>query len=306
MYSGNPLLRLQASLTPRDQRLLDWLYDHGVLTSAQIARAMFSSLDFAQRRLLRLTQLAVITRFRPQRWHGGSHPYHYVLDQLGYQHVMAQRGEGMPRGDRARVRHQALINRADLAHLLGTNEVFVDLAGYARTHPGTRLARWWPAAAFHEPDIFAHDHQTADAIYRHRYRLPRPDGHGIWIDHDITVPFFLEYDRGTETLAVLVDKVDKYTRLATHTIWRCPVLFHLPNLRREANLQQLLTEDHHTGRAAVATTAADYRAQTGLSPAETIWRPVGDTQRRPLTEIPFADRQTTADAIRERTRVTVL
>jgi predicted transcriptional regulator len=70
------LLKAQASLTRRDLRLLGWLYDHGVLTTDQIAAALFPSLDFAQRRLLKLTQLTVLARFRPQRWDGGSYPYH--------------------------------------------------------------------------------------------------------------------------------------------------------------------------------------------------------------------------------------
>ncbi|AEB42258.1 hypothetical protein VAB18032_05660 [Micromonospora maris AB-18-032] len=29
----DPLLRLQASITARDDRLLGWLYDHGALTT---------------------------------------------------------------------------------------------------------------------------------------------------------------------------------------------------------------------------------------------------------------------------------
>ena len=66
--SDDALLRVQASLTNRDMILLDWLYDHAVLTTDQIATALFPSLDFAHRRLLRLTRLGVVDRFRPQRW----------------------------------------------------------------------------------------------------------------------------------------------------------------------------------------------------------------------------------------------
>ena len=35
-----PLLRLQVSITDRDDRLLGWLYDHGVLKTDQIAHAL--------------------------------------------------------------------------------------------------------------------------------------------------------------------------------------------------------------------------------------------------------------------------
>jgi hypothetical protein len=43
-----PILRIQSHLTDRDHVLLSWLADHGVLTSFQIAHALFPSLDFAQ------------------------------------------------------------------------------------------------------------------------------------------------------------------------------------------------------------------------------------------------------------------
>src|SRR5690349_9687079 len=87
------VLRVQSALTDRDHVLLGWLADHGVLTTAQIAHALFPSLDFAQERLRKLTTLGVLARFRPQRPDGGSYPYHYVLDQLGVDVVSAQRGD---------------------------------------------------------------------------------------------------------------------------------------------------------------------------------------------------------------------
>ncbi len=56
MRSPDPVLRVQESLTIRDRILLGWLYDHGVLTTDQIAHALFPSLDYAQTRLRRLTR----------------------------------------------------------------------------------------------------------------------------------------------------------------------------------------------------------------------------------------------------------
>jgi hypothetical protein len=56
----------------------------------QIAAALFQSLGFCQRRLLKLLHLRVLARFRPQRREGGTHPYHYVFDQLGTEVVAAQ------------------------------------------------------------------------------------------------------------------------------------------------------------------------------------------------------------------------
>jgi predicted ArsR family transcriptional regulator len=66
---GEALLRVQYRLTNRDLILLGWLADHGVLTTDQIAHALYLSLDFAQRRLLKLTQsgLLPVPAGRPRR-----------------------------------------------------------------------------------------------------------------------------------------------------------------------------------------------------------------------------------------------
>jgi hypothetical protein len=260
---GDLLLRVQSQLTDRDHTLLSWLADHGVLTSFQIAEALFPSLDYAQERLRTLTRLAVVDRFRPNKPDGGSHPYHYVLAQLGVEVVAAQRGEDLPRRDQAKRRRWHLTNRANLPHLLGTNEFFTALAGYARTHPGTALVRWWPAARCQGMGAFA---EPGDDVHVRTYTpMVRPDGHGIWIDADQEVPFFLEYDTGTERpLGRLVDKLDGYIHLAnaTRRVW--PVLFWLPSGARELHLHREIT-----------ASGMRYPVATGLhieqDPAGVVW-----------------------------------
>jgi predicted transcriptional regulator len=182
----DPVLQIQAALTERDHLLLSWLADHGVLTSEQIATALYPSIDSAQRRLKRLTRVGVLGRFRPQKADGGSFPYHYVLDQLGVDVVAAQRGEEAPRRTRARDRRRHLTSRANLPHLLGVNQFFTDLSGYARTHPdaGTRLERWWPASRCQEMGAFvANRTEINPAVWGYRASV-RPDGHGVWTRMD--------------------------------------------------------------------------------------------------------------------------
>ncbi|GAB3376465.1 replication-relaxation family protein [Micromonospora halotolerans] len=284
----DPLLRLQASITARDDRLLGWLYDHGLLTTDQIATALFPSLDFAQRRLRRLTVLRAVDRFRPNKPDGGSYPYHYVLDQLGYSHVHAQRGLGPPRRDQARRRKQSLTSRPDLPHLLGGNQVFIDLAAHARSHPNSRLDRWQPASAFHDPGVFYRKGGDPQIMARGPSGLPRPDGAGVWTEQDRAVPFFLEYDTGRERLDILTEKIAKYERLYAMSTWAWPVLFHLPSARREANLHHRLTGT--TPRAFIATTTADLRAATSASPADQVWHLVGlGAGRRRLIDLPYND-----------------
>jgi predicted transcriptional regulator len=285
-----PLLRLQVSITDRDDHLLGWLYDHGTLTTDQIAKALFPSLDFAQRRLLRLTTLGAVARFRPNKLDGGSYPYHYVLAQLGYEHVMGQRGEGLPRRDQARRRYQSLISRPDLPHLLGGNGLFIDLAAHERTHPGTRLAAWRPASAFHEPG--AYFRPGSDPRMVATKGLPRPDGVGIWAEDGRTVPFFVEFDTGKERLDVLTEKVNKYALLFHYAqSWAWPVLFVLPTVLRERHWHDRLAVAYQRRPPAViASTAADYLTHTGKSPAEEVWQVFGaNTGRARLVDLPYRD-----------------
>jgi hypothetical protein len=281
-----PFLRIQSRLTDRDHTLLGWLADHGVLTTFQIAHALFPSLDFAQRRLRRLCDAGLLTRFRPFRADGGTHPYHYVLDQLGVEVVATHRGEDLPRKDKARQRRWHLTNRANLPHLLGTNQFFIELAGHARTDPSSHLLRWWSTSQCLEPGALADD--PDDNQQRYYQPVIRPDGHGIWQENGATVPFFLEYDTGTETVGRLVDKVAGYAALArvTGLVW--PVLFWLHATAREHNLHRRLTDAQIW--VPVATGARDATTNRG-SPAEAVWwlhgRPGG---RRQLADLATAVR----------------
>jgi hypothetical protein len=278
-------MRVQARLTDRDHTLLGWLADHGVLTTFQIAHALYPSLDFAQRRLRTLCDLGLLARFRPFRAEGGTHPYHYVLDQLGVDIVAAHRGADLPRRDHARQRRWHLTTRANLPHLLGVNQFFTDLAGHARTHPDTALSRWWPAARCQQTGAFAEpDDDIQIKVYTARIR---PDGHGIWTEHHATVPFFVEFDTGTEPLGTLTDKITNYERLATVTrrIW--PVLFSLHATARERHLHQRLANDDI--RYPIATTTRDTTTHGPADPAEAVWW----LHRHPGTRRRLADLATT-------------
>ncbi|GAA3284067.1 replication-relaxation family protein [Dactylosporangium vinaceum] len=259
----DPVLRVQFRLTDRDRTLLGWLYDHGVLTSFQISAALFPSLDFCQRRLRTLTGLRLIQRFRPHRPDGGSYPYHYVIAQLGAETIAAARGERPPRREHARTEHRRWTAGHLLAHRLGVNQFFTGLAAHARTHPRTELAAWWSESTCRRPGAFV---RPGDPALLHAYQpRVRPDGYGEWREDNVTVPFFLEYDTGTEPLYTLVNKLDGYTDLARALgrVW--PVLFWLHSPARERNLQHLLTD-----QPVAVPVATGHRAGTPL-PAGEVW-----------------------------------
>jgi hypothetical protein len=256
--SGDRVLRVQARLTDRDKQLLHWLYDHQVLTTFQIARALFGSLDFAQRRLLRLHEVGLLERFRPLRAGGGSYPWHYLLGQLGMEIVAATRDETPPRRTDIVARIRRIATSRTLDHRLGINQFFTDLAGYARTHPPAALVRWWSEQQCAGPGVFG-----AAMIAR-----VRPDGHGIFTDGEQTAGFFLEYDVGGESLGVLAEKVARYADHAEEGGARWPVLFWLPSAARERHLHRILADERLP--MPVATAARD-SLKAGQSAADAIW-----------------------------------
>lgn len=254
--SGDRVLRVQAQLTNRDQRLLDWLADHKVLTTFQISHALFGSLDFAQRRLLRLHRLGLVDRFRPLRAGGGSFPWHYVLDQFGAELVAASRGEAPPRRGLTVERMRRIATSRTLNHQLGVNQFFTDLAGRARVRPDARLDRWWSEQQC----------ARAGAFGRTLISPVRPDGHGVFAEDGRRVAFFLEWDSGSEQLRVLVSKLAAYGRHVAKGGPAWPVLFCVAATRREHNLHRML--DDVDVQVPVATSARD---SLSGGPADAIW-----------------------------------
>jgi hypothetical protein len=247
-------------LQPRDRVLLRLLSDHLVLTTPQITAALFTSARMCQHRLTQLHRLELVDRFtRPRnRRHGGSAPTHWALGRLGYDlHTAAQRRP--PTSARtARARLAQLAESPTLGHLLGVNQFFVDLAAHARTHPDTRLVRWW-------------SEREATA----RFSGIHPDGHGIWHSNGATTGLWLEHDTGSEDLPRLMAKLVGYERLARQGGPTYPVLFWLHSTDREAHLHQRLTGVASRCPIATATRAAQPHAH----PAGPVWAVVGTDPR---------------------------
>ncbi len=69
-------------VTNRDKAICIDSFEHRFLTTRHIYQLHFSDHGRARHRLHRLYELRVLERFRPRR-DTGSHPYHYVLDDIG-------------------------------------------------------------------------------------------------------------------------------------------------------------------------------------------------------------------------------
>ncbi len=257
-------------MTPRDRLLCQILFDHKVLTTEQVADLCFANLTTARHRLTTLYGLRVLDRFRPFR-PVGSDPYHYVLDTLGVEVVAANRGIEVPRPGLHHSRALALSNSQRLAHLLATNGLFCALARWARTVEDAELAEWWP------------ERRCATEWGE----VVRPDGFGTLRQGDRVVEFFVEVDRGTETLARLADKLTGYAELVRATGWSPQVCFWFPSAGREAEARRVLAHPE----VSVVTGAAGLSDDTGPGarrpgPGGPVWLSVGSTgPRRHLVDL---------------------
>jgi len=252
--SKTDLLRYLRQLTLRDHQLLDWLAEHYLLSTAQIATALFPSERSALLRLATLHRIGAVHRFVDVRAGTGQHLY--TLGPLGlvvHPHPYSDPARPDARPTRTSVeRAHRIIGSGRLRHLLGTNQLFIDLHAYTRTDPSARLLRWW-------------SEQHATTAYA--VAGIHPDGHGIWHAAGRTVGFFLEHDNGTENLRTVLRKLRAYERLTEYGP-RYPVLLRVPNHRRETHLLDALagvptampvaTGLHHEHPAGPAWTLASH------------------------------------------------
>ena len=254
-------------LTPRDRLVCRTLFDHKVLTTEQVTDLCFDNLTTARHRLTALHDLRVLDRFRPFR-PVGSDPYHYLLDTLGVEIVAADRGIEVPRPGLHHSRALALADSQRLAHLLGVNGLFCSLARWARTVEDGELTEWWPERR----------------CVTEWGEVVRPDGFGTLRQLQRVVEFFVEVDRGTETLARLADKLIGYAELVHATGWAPLVCFWFPSSGREAQARRVLAHPE----VPVATSAAGL----GDGPGGPVWLPVGSTgPRRHLIDLAPAGRR---------------
>jgi hypothetical protein len=194
--------------------------------------------------------------------------------------VAAARDERPPRRDHARLERRRWTSTRTLAHRLGVNQFFTDLAGHARTHPGAQLRQWLPEAACQRAGTFTHPDDPA--LVRAYQPRVRPDGYGVWTDAGRQVPFFLEYDTGGEQLSILAGKIAGYHQLFRTIDQAWPVLFWLHSAARERNLRTWLA-DLPTD-VPIATGARDHATSLGLSSAGSVWAIDTGEERVPLAD----------------------
>ncbi|MGB6453974.1 MAG: replication-relaxation family protein, partial [Streptosporangiaceae bacterium] len=268
--SDQAVLAAAAHLTSRDRSLVRAVGEHRVVTTGQLSALGFGSVITARHRLTVLVQIGVLRRFRPHR-ETGSAPWHYLLGPVGAVLLGAEDADDKRWQAAVRADRQAALERSQrLAHLTGVNWFFAALAATARSAGGGTELQLWLG-------------ETAAAGWlqgRTAARLawegpPRPDGLGVWAEHERQVTFLLEYDTGSEHLPQLAGKLAGYGRLASamadvnHT---CPLLlFCFPGPRREQAARRALASAEGAAALRIATTALD---PEHASPAGPVWLPL--------------------------------
>jgi hypothetical protein len=290
--AGVPEAGLWWRLTERDRLIVNLLAEHQVLTTDQLTAVAFGSARRAQDRLARLTGLGVLWRFRFSLAAGGTSPAHYALGYVGARLVAARDLTSPPRPAVWQQRLERLAESPTLKHRIGANQLFVDLAAHARTHPDQiagpgaaggvgGLTMWWSAER--AARFFVAYRSGEDA------RL-RPDGYGCWEAGGRAVRFFLEHDTGTESQKVLTDKLTAYTDFPTDRFGLLAFTVH--SARREANLHRALRAalgGVYDPGVVVATMPRDHGHPDGpAGPVWALWQPhpTGPARRYRLADLP--------------------
>ena len=292
------LIQASHRLTARDLYLAQLLSEHRTLTTAQIAALLFHHPTTARNRLCQLREFGFLDRFRHTMPHG-TQVVCWVPGLLAARYAALAAGRAAPTPRAVRLQQDQIVASPNLNHQLGVNQFFTDLIHHTRTHPETRLVRWWSAertaAAFAgriHPDghgvwrvgadlaqpVGQDGHQDAgQAFERHDTRHdtchdsdrrdpPDPDRH----PGGVTVGFWLEHDMGSMSVPRVVAKLKAYQRLQSTGGPAFPVLIWVPHGQRERNMLRALT-DEPTGEEVAAATGV-HRGGHG-EPAGMVWLP---------------------------------
>lgn len=222
--NGELVQLVSRSITDRDKSLCLDVYEHRFLTTHQAQRLFFDSYTRARTRLFHLYRFRVLDRFRPLRG-AGSHPWYYVLDEIGIQVVAAIRGVDAKdlRYDKAKALAQ--VFSPVLRHMTEVNDFFSRVTQYARKeNDSLSLAEW-----------------LGERSCRTRWKgYVRPDGFGRIETPTDAVSFWLELDGGTEVLSRLADKLDRYSTLSDIRGSADLILFSFPTIEREAGARKVM------------------------------------------------------------------
>jgi hypothetical protein len=254
---------LYPRLTERDLAIVDALAVHKILTAPMITAIWFPSEWTARGRILTLTQLGVLARFRP----GHRAAYRYTLGEWGHAIWAMRNAEKPPTRQWSAWQTQRLALSRHRAHLEAVNAFAAGLHADARRSGGTFAITQWLAET-----------EAAKACSGQL----RPDaGYVITWRGGPQLRTWHEHDQGTETHAQLIAKLRRYARHWPLDGGRSrTVLFTLPGSAREDHFHSLAVREELEFPVATALTA-----EVGARPTGAHWRLIGYRKRLTLAAI---------------------
>ena len=251
------VFELARHLTERDREVALCLYDQQLLTTDQLTLLFFSSKRRAQDRLLFPYRQRVLDRFYPPSPFGAGKPQaHWLLDEAGAHLVAASLD--LDRRHLSWQRREDWRSHPQLVHRLAVNRFVTGLIAATLDDPTLGVTSWFG---------------TREAAARLGERMRgavRPDGELILLTSAGPVDLLLEWDRGTETLDRLDEKLRRY-RMAEYKLKYeddepRSILFVFPGPRRLENVRELCaTLDRDGSWPIIATTAAELHTAGALA-----------------------------------------
>lgn len=263
--------------TPRDKAIVLAVYTHGRLSREQIRRLFFrkaargpvapvklASVQAAAARLRRLAEAGYLWRV-PTPVIRGSGQYLYSLGRLGAQLLAAEyKISASPAG-----RQPLTPSFLALNHTLEVTDFYIALKESLERSGGTILT--WLG-----------DRQSAHRFHHQgRRRIIAPDAYCLWSLPRREGSFFLEWERGHQSLKVIGEKLDNYDAYYARRgylehlgeVGLTPrIAFVVPDPRRQGHLLSWLGRQKDRGRwRFLPTTLAGVRSAVLADPLAPAW-----------------------------------
>ncbi len=285
--------RLLRALTSRDIAILQALHDYRYLTTLQIRQLFFPSLRSAQLRLQYLTNQGLLYSWRVIELPGLTRQSSLrLLTPRGARLLADIRGDlAIPYVQRAK---EARDHCWHFTHDLQANGFFIDLIRASRLGLREGLLFWIGEES-------CRSNRRAWAKGKRR-AVATPDGEGYYLCRGTLIRFDLEWDRGTESVSRLRQKVRTYVDYYRDVEGadRRNALFVLPNPHRENAVHRIIRRELPSFSYAMCpfwTTTIDRLEADG--PLGPVWcdpdHEPGDLQklaqlpRLRLTELPSSE-----------------
>jgi len=268
-------LLMTGRLKQRDLDVLRAVWMYGVMSTSQIRRLVFHTLTnrsaevVSSRRLSHLYKEHCLNR----AFRGLGSEFIYTLDLLGARIIQMEQRKRNRRDIKwsfKGIGEKLLL----IDHSLGITEFGVTLTEAAREYPGGGGLRWWGehVLVLKKPD---------DSYFN-------PDGMGILRLDKAALGFFLEWDRGTETPAIVGHKVKHYIDyLRNPDAWRgqfsrFPVV--LIATTTEARVEKILVEAQRrlqllSGDESLTVLVTTHEALSQQGVLNPVWHKAGATEK---------------------------